>query len=144
MVKKVVTKKTKKGKANGKAQQKLKKEFAQNSKVDKVPETTSDISEDEDEEDIIYILMKKCKMSEDEVIAANQAFLENFPGGGMSKEDFLLENEVSFRWVCRLRQYFKNAMVFRIHCWPKQYSRCLTLTATTPWTSQSIFKLSKL
>ena len=103
MVKKVVTKKTKKDKVNGKAQLKLKKEFAQNPKVDKVPETTADISEDEDEEDIISILMKKCKMSEDEVIAAHQAFLENFPGGGMSKEDFLLENEVSFRWLCTLK-----------------------------------------
>ena len=92
MGRKSVSKKAKKGKE--KAQERKKKEIAKKAANDANVELSE---EEEDDDDIVPILMKKCKMTEEEVIAAHQNFLEKCPGGEMSKEGFLLENEVKMQ-----------------------------------------------
>ena len=82
-----ITKKVKKCKTNTTKNKKTDKK-ATNKKIDNVEE------EEEEEEDIVQILMKKCRMTEEQVITAHQQFLEERPSGEMSKEDFVLENEV--------------------------------------------------
>ena len=89
MGRKTVSKKAKRGKE--KAQERKKKEIAKKAANDANVELSE---EEEDDDDIVPILMKKCKMTEEEVIAAHQNFLDKWPGGEMSKEEFLLENEV--------------------------------------------------
>ena len=72
--------------------------------------------EEEDEEDEVEILMRKCRMTRHQVICEHQKFLEKRPYGEMSKEDFLLENEVLF--------YLSKNLVSKIVCftksWPNQ------------------------
>ena len=89
MGRKTVSKKAKRGKE--KAQERKKKEIAKKAANDANVELSE---EEEDDDDIVPILMKKCKMTDEEVIAAHQNFLDKWPGGEMSKEEFLHENEM--------------------------------------------------
>ena len=91
MGRKIVTKKVRKGKT--KETERKKKIKAK--EVNNNPKLNSEEEEQDSDEDIITILMKKCKMSEDDVLDAHEDFLERMPDGEMSKDDFLLEAEVN-------------------------------------------------
>ena len=89
MGREIITKKVRKGKAKGNG----KKKEIKTKEMDNDHEVKQGEEEPEDE-DIIAILMRKCKMTEDEVLDAQENFLERMPEGEMSKDDFLLESEV--------------------------------------------------
>ena len=89
MGRKIVSKKIKKGKAKGNGK---KKEIKTN-ETNNDPKAKLDNQEPEDE-DVVAILMKKCKMTEDDVLDAEENFLARMPEGEMSKNDFILEAEV--------------------------------------------------
>jgi hypothetical protein len=138
MGRKSVSKKAKKGKE--KAQERKKKEIAKKVANDANVELSE---EEEDDDDIVPILMKKCKMTEEEVIAAHQNFLEKCPGGEMSKEEFLHDNEVKMSHVLLVPICFNFQYLRRTPCYPRQCSKFLTRTLAAPWTSSSTCRPSR-